>query len=89
VPLESGVDDQFLSDRVPRQFPGELVAEALLVFMVGRVGDFVVVVLEFAVVIDDGLGDGRLLPGRDRAGDRKESIPEGCPGRGRNERAKG
>ena len=63
VLLHGRVDDQFLSDGVAGQFPGELVAEALLVVVVVRVVDyFIVVLLEFAVIMSDGLCDaGRAL----------------------------
>ena len=63
VLFESRVDDQFLTNGVASQFPGELVAEALLVVMVVCVVyHFVVILSKLTVVFSDGIGNaGRML----------------------------
>ena len=45
VVLECGIDNQFFGYAVTGQLPGELVAEALLVVMVRRVGNLVIILL--------------------------------------------
>jgi hypothetical protein len=62
--LERRVDDQLLCDGVAGQFPGELVAEALLVVMVAGVVDRLVVVLsQLSMVLLDGVGKTHWISG--------------------------
>jgi hypothetical protein len=57
--LEGRVDDQLLTNRVASKFPCELVAVALLVVGIGGVDDFVIVLLELAVILGECLGNSR------------------------------
>ncbi len=45
VVLECRIHNQFFSYTVTGQLPGELVAEALLMVMIGRVGNLVIILL--------------------------------------------
>lgn len=55
--LKGRVHEQLLSDRVPSQLPGELVAKLLLMLLVRRVDDLVVVLLQLLVILLDGVRD--------------------------------
>lgn len=58
VLLHGRVDDEFFADGVAGEFPGELVLPAGFGVVVGGGDDVVVVLVEFLVVVFDGLGDG-------------------------------
>ena len=53
VLLECGVDDQFLSDGVPGELPGELVLPASCLVKVLCVEDILVVLLDLTVILLD------------------------------------
>lgn len=55
--LKGRVDDQFLADGVPGQFPGELVLIADLVVFIGRRDDLVEERLDLAVVVHNRISD--------------------------------
>lgn len=57
--LKRGIHDQFLADGVARQLPGELVLVARLLVLVLGLGDAVVVRLELAVALLDGVYETR------------------------------
>lgn len=58
VLLKRRIDDKLLAYRMARKLPGELVAEARLMVMVGGVDYLVVVALKLPMVFDDGVTDG-------------------------------
>jgi hypothetical protein len=55
--LESGIHDEFLTDRVTGKLPGELVLPSVLLVRVRGVDDFVVIVFDLAMIGLDGVGD--------------------------------
>lgn len=55
--LKRGINDQFLADGMPGQFPGELVLVADLVVFVGGGEDPVEEGLDLAVVVHDRIHD--------------------------------
>jgi len=57
VLFEGDIDNKFLPYRMTSKLPSELVAEALLIVMVGRI-DHLIVILQLAVVLDNGLRKG-------------------------------
>lgn len=56
--LKYRIYDNFLADRVPGEFPGELVLPLGLFLVGARAEDLVIVVLELAMVFGDCVGNG-------------------------------